>query len=111
MKINQNIIQEEVTDIKKTSQNEIYNAVRVYTSDCCCLGKSYLIKREIKDNKDDYHYFGVGDDITKDELFKKLEKFIKYEIRGKPNVGIHLDLFYTKKYSFNEIFSIFNANH
>ena len=84
------------TNSGKTLQNIIYDSVRVYTSDCSGLGKSYLIKKEIKKNGDDYHYFGVGDDITKDDLFIKLEDFIKYKIKGKPHVGVHLDLFYTK---------------
>ena len=47
--------------------NEIYNSVKVFTSDCCGLGKSYLIKEEIKKRGKDYHYLGIGDDISKDE--------------------------------------------
>ena len=84
------------TESKKTSQDEIYSAVRVYSSDFSGLGKSDLIKKEMKERGDDYHYFGVGDDITKNDLYIKLEQFLKREIRGKYHVGIHLDLFYTK---------------
>ena len=76
--------------------NKIYNTVKVYTSDCCGLGKSYRIKKDISQKNQNYYYFGVGDDITKEELFKKLKRFLKYEIKGKFNVAIHLDLFYTK---------------
>ena len=83
-------------DTNKSSEKEIYNAVRVYTSECSGIGKSYLIKKEIKERGEDYHYFGIGDDITKEELFKKLKRFLKIEIRGKTHVGIHLDLYYTK---------------
>lgn len=79
-----------------SSINKIYNTVRVYTSDCCGLGKSYRIKEDIERKEQNYYYFGVGDDITKEELFKKLKRFLKYEIKGKFNVAIHLDLFYTK---------------
>ena len=95
-KINSN----EKKNLKKSdnskSINKIFNAVKIYTSDCSGLGKSLLIKKEIKDNHEDYHYLGIGDDITKDELFKKLKRFLKVEIRGKANVAVHLDLFYTK---------------
>ena len=70
--------------------------MKIYTSDCCGLGKSYLIKKEIKENGEDYYYFGIGDNITKDELYKKLKKFLKHEIKGKNKIGLHLDLFYTE---------------
>jgi hypothetical protein len=81
---------------KSQSISDIYNSVKVFTSDCCGLGKSFLIKKEIKNNEEDYHYLGIGDDITKDNLFKKLKRFFKIELKGKEKVGIHLDLFYTK---------------
>ena len=84
------------TDSNKTSEKEIYNAVKVYTSECCGIGKLYRIKKDIEKAGEDYHYFGIGDDITKEELFKKLKKFLKHEIKGKVHVAIHLDLFYTK---------------
>ena len=88
--------------------NEIYNTVKVYTSDCCGLGKSYLIKKEIEERGEDYNYFGIGDDISKEELFKKLKRFLKIEIKGKFDVGIHLDLFYTQNITLmnNFVFSI-----
>ena len=84
------------TLIQTQSISDIYNSVKVYTSDCCGLGKSFLIKKEIKNNGEDYHYLGIGDDITKDDLFRKLKRFFKIELKGKEKVGIHLDLFYTK---------------
>ena len=85
-------------------ENDIYNSVNVYTSDFCGMGKSYLIKKEIKEKGEDYHYFGIGDNITKDELYKKLKKFLKNEIKGKNNIGIHLDLYYTKNTSIMNYF-------
>ena len=78
------------------SGNDIYKYVKVITSDCCGLGKTELIKKKIKENKEIYHYFSIGDNINKDELYKKLKKFLKVEIKGKYNIGIHLDLFYSK---------------
>ena len=69
------------TDSHKFLINEIYNSVKVYTSDCCGLGKSYRIKKDIEKNGESYHYFGIGDDINKEELFKKLKKFLKYKIK------------------------------
>ena len=86
------------------NSNEIYNRVKIYSSDCCGLGKSYKIKEDIIERGEDYHYFGIGDDISKDELFKKLKKFLKHEIKGKFNIGIHLDLFYTKNISLMNYF-------
>ena len=87
---------EDSIDNKHSSKNAIYDAVRVYTSDCAGLGKSYLIKKEIIERGDDYIYFGIGDDITKDDLYIKLEFLIKHEIKLKAHPAIHLDLFYTK---------------
>ena len=77
-------------------EKEIYDAVGVYSSDCCGLGKTYLIRKEIKEKGENYHYFGIGGEIIKEELFKKLKKLLKYKINVKSNVGIHLDLYYTK---------------
>ena len=76
--------------------NEIYNGIKIFTSECCGLGKSRLIMKKIEENGEEYQYLGIGDDITKDELFKKLKKLIKHKIKGKFKVGLHLDLFYTK---------------
>ena len=70
-------------NLEKSLVNEIYNSVKVYTSDCCGLGKSYLIKKEIKERGEDYYYFGIGDNLLKDEIFKKLKKFLKHEVKGK----------------------------
>ena len=83
-------------DSHESLEKEIYEHTKIYTSDYSGLGKSFRIKNEIHNNGEDYHYFGVGDDITKGELFKKLKKFLKYEIKGKHKAAIHLDLYYTK---------------
>lgn len=82
----------------KSLENEIYNTVKIYTSDYSGLGKLYLIKKIIKDKREEYHYFGIGDDISKNELFKKLKRFLKREIKNKFDIGIHLDLFLLKIY-------------
>ena len=95
-KLDYNLEIENLLANNKNYENEIYNSIKIYTSDCSGLGKSYLIKKDINEKKEDYHYFGIGDDITRDELFKKLKKFLKIEIKGKFDVAIHLDLFYTK---------------
>ena len=80
----------------KSLENEIYNTVKIYTSDYSGLGKLYLIKKDIKGKREEYHYFGIGDNISKNELFKKLKIFLKREIKNKFDIGIHLDLFFTK---------------
>ena len=93
-------------DLEKLTENEIYNHVRIYSSDCCGLGKSYLINKEIKEKGEEYFYFPIGDNITKDDLYKKLKKFLKHDIKGKNKVGIHLDLFYTKNISIMKYFLV-----
>jgi hypothetical protein len=95
-KLEYNFILDNSIDSNDSLVYEIYNSVKVFTSDCCGLGKSYSIKKEIKERGEDYKYFGIGDVITKEELFKKFKKFLKNEIKGKNHVGIHLDLFYTR---------------
>ncbi len=84
--------------------DEIYNNIKVYTSECSGLGKSEFIKKEIEDNKEEYYYLGIGDDITKEYLYKKLKRFLKKDIRGKYNVGVHLNLFYTKNINLMKYF-------
>ena len=95
-KLDYELKSDDSSDRKKSLINEIYNSIKVYTSDCSGLGKSELIRKEIKRKGEDYHYFGVGDNITKNDLFKKVKRFLEIETRGKEKVGVHLDLFYTK---------------
>ena len=76
--------------------DNIYNNVNIYTSDSNGLGKSYLIRKKIKDNNEKYYYLSIGEDITKIDLYKKLKKLIKDEIKDENKVGIHLDLYYTR---------------
>ena len=83
------------TDSNKVLKNEIYYSAKVYTSDCCGFEKSHKIKKDIEKNGESYHYFGIGDDINKEESFKKLKKFLKYNIKGSFKPSIHLDLYYT----------------
>ena len=54
--------------------------IKVYASDCCGLGKNDLIKKEIK-KKENYYYFSLIDNINKDELYKKLKKYLIIEIK------------------------------
>ena len=56
----------------------------------------YSTKKDIKDKREEYHYFGIGDDISKNVLFIKLKRFLKREIKNKFDIGIHLDLFFNK---------------
>jgi hypothetical protein len=67
-KLEYNFILDNSIDSNDSLVYEIYNSVKVFTSDCCGLGKSYSIKKEIKERGEDYKYFGIGDVITKEEL-------------------------------------------
>ena len=69
-KLEYNLGNDNSSSSSKSFDNEIFNSIKVYTSDSSGLGKSELIRKEIKRVGEDYHYFGVGDNITKDDLFK-----------------------------------------
>ena len=56
------------------------------------------------DNEEGNHYLGIEDDITKDDLFRKLKRSFKIELKGKANFEIYLDLYYTKNTPLMQLF-------
>ena len=83
--------------------------IKLISSDVSGLGKSQKIKKIIKDNKKNYFYFPLGGNLTKNNIFSKLEnllniiKNINYQ-----DIAIHLDLTESKEYELiNEFFFAF----
>ena len=108
--------------IASNNENNILNNIKVITSDVCGLGKSFKIKKLIKESKEarKYYHFPLGGKLTKNEIFKKIDnlfKKIKKEAKEESkdkgkidikeqeeysvfnNVAIHFDLTETKEIS------------
>ena len=97
-------------DISYNSFNEIKN-IKVFSSEICGLGKSFKIKKMVRENTELYYYFPLGGKLTKKIIYEKLSfllKRIKKALEtnniNKENkiielnynkVAIHLDLFET----------------
>ena len=94
-------------DIQYFNNNEIININKdknyiilpefkntmIITSDICGLGKSGKIKKIIKDKNKKYIYFPLESNITKKEIFNRLENLLnKIKNENYKNIGIHLDL-------------------
>jgi len=104
---------------------DITKNIKVISSDVCGLGKSFKIKKMIKEEEKKYYHFPLGGKLTKNviyqkisDLFKKIKKDIKpqkdenkkSEVKENEeqndeeylkfnNVAIHLDLIETKETS------------
>ena len=87
------------------SKSIIYKNTHIYKSQICGLGKTTSIKNAIKSNLKKYIYFPLGGYLTKDIIFKKLNKILKKaeSISDKKNnytdIAIHLDLYENKEKS------------
>ena len=84
-----------------SSEKDIFQNIKVITSDICGLGKSYKIKRMIEKDNKQYFHFILGGIITKAVIFQKLSRLlkkIKKENKNSyQNVAIHLDLTESKE--------------
>ena len=106
------------------SDFDITKNIKVITSDVCGLGKSFKIKKEIKEkDKRKYFHFPLGGKLTKSDIYKKISDLFNkiekdsYKTNKKSkdiidnsqngdedysefnNVAIHLDLIDTKETS------------
>ena len=97
--------------------NVLLENIKVFSSDVCGLGKSFQIKKKIKENKEIYYHFPLGGKLSKKviykkllELLKRIKKDIKKDINKKDeedendeeyieynNVAIHVDLIETEE--------------
>ena len=69
--------------------------IKVISSDVCGLGKSYIIKKMIKEEKLNYYHFPLGGVLTKKIIYEKilhLFKKIKKDNFEYKDIAIHLDL-------------------
>ena len=97
-------------DIKDEQSNSL-KKITVVTSDVCGLGKSFKIKKMIKNNNQNYFYFRLGGKLTKKVISNKLSKLLnkinnentnnvknnKEDSSQKPKNAIHLDLTESEK--------------
>ena len=51
--------------------------IKVFSSDVCGLGKSFQIKKLIKQNEYIYYHFPLGGRLTKDTIYEKILKLLK----------------------------------
>ena len=58
-------------------KKEIFENIKVITSNICGLGKSYKIKKMIKNDKKNYFHFPLGGILTKVVIFEKLSRLLK----------------------------------
>ena len=58
-------------DISYNSFNEIKN-IKVFSSEICGLGKSFKIKKMVRENTELYCYFPLGGKLTKKIIYEKL---------------------------------------
>ena len=105
-----------------SSDFDIAKNIKVISSDVCGLGKSFKIKKEIKEEKKSYYHFPLGGKLTKSDIYKKiLDLFKKIKNNSNKtnkkskdktdnsqnheeysefnNVAIHLDLIETEETS------------
>ena len=52
--------------------NDLLKKIKVITSDVCGLGKSFKIKKMIKDQEKKYYHFPLGGKLTKNEIYQKV---------------------------------------
>ena len=92
-----------------------FENVKIFSSEKCGLGKTFKIKKIIKENKEKYYYFPLGGKLSKKIIGEKLKQILKiikqdennnYEFNINPS--IHLDIKETKDFSIiNEFFFSF----
>ena len=75
--------------LRSIQDNEITQNIKVISSDVCGLGKSFKIKKMIKEEKLTYYYFALGGMLTKKTIYKKildLFKKIKEDSKKQKNI-------------------------
>ena len=84
--------------------NTILKNIKVISSDICGLGKSFKIKKMIKEENKRYYHFSLGGFLTKNIIYEKildLFKNIEMDIKNNKNnlnykdIALHIDLMET----------------
>ena len=119
--------QVKIENIAKCHDNNYkIEGVKIFSSEMCGLGKSFKIKKIIKENKEKYYYFPLGGKLSKNIISEKLNELLEQIKQEKNedknynynNPSIHLDIketedipelneflfsfFITKFYSYND---------
>ena len=93
-----------IEDISKDDDNNYkIEGVKIFCSEMCGLGKSFKIRKIIKENKEKYYFFPLGGKLSKNIISKKLREVLEQikqdgNIYNKENVfeynnpSIHLDI-------------------
>ena len=102
----------EITKLIEKNKNYLLSKlgnIKLISSDVSGLGKSQKIKKIIKDNKKNYFYFPLGGNLTKNNIFSKLENLLNIiKNFNYQDIAIHLDLTESKEYELiNEFFFAF----
>ena len=111
---------------KYHDNNYKIEGVKIFSSEMCGLGKSFKIRKIIKENKEKYYYFSLGGKLSKNYISEKLNELLEQIKQEKNedknynynNPSIHLDIketedipelneflfsfFITKFYSYND---------
>ena len=99
-----NVSNNQRNDKLNIQDKSLFRNIKVFSSDVCGLGKSFKIKKLIKENNEIYYHFPLGGMLTKTTIYEKLFKLlkrIKKDLKIKKeeeenlpynNVSIHLDI-------------------
>ena len=61
------------------------DGVKIFSSEMCGLGKTFKIRKIIKENNEKYYYFPLGGKISKDIIAEKLKQILK-QIKQDENI-------------------------
>ena len=112
-----------IKSLKKSSAEQVEDKLNeilkknthIYSSEICGLGKTEQIKYEIEKKTKEYIYFPLGGKLSRNIIFKKVEKILK-SVKDVKNTAIHLDLYETddtsilNEFLFSFCFTKFYAN-
>ena len=66
-----------ILNISNNSFNFQTDNIKIFSSDVCGLGKSFQIKKEIKEKGEKYYHFPLGGKLTKNLIYEKISKLLK----------------------------------
>ena len=106
-----------VDQVEDKLNNVLRNNTHIYSSEICGLGKTEKIKYAIEHGKEEkkYIYFPLGGKLSRDIIFKKVDKILK-KVKDVKKEAIHLDLYETddtsilNEFLFSFCFTKFYAN-
>ena len=96
-KLQKQITKSQINKKVEEKLNQIlHNKTHIYSSEICGLGKTEKIKYDIINiKKKDYIYFPLGGKLSRNIIFKKVERILQ-KIKDIMKTAIHLDLYETE---------------